>query len=100
VRAKHLHRTSEAEADFARAVWRLLEYDPRAAERFIEEFDKALDYITEFPEWWPVQRRSAKPELAKIRMFVLRYSRYLILYTYENDTVIIRRVLHGSRNEP
>jgi plasmid stabilization system protein ParE len=100
VAAKHVNKTSEAEADFAQAVMGLLESNPVAAERFIDEFDSAIDRIAEFPEWWPVQRRSTKPELAGLRMAVLRRFGYLIFYSYEKDTVIVRCVIHGAREEP
>ena len=95
--AKHVNKTSEAEADFAQAVMRLLERDPVVAGRFIDEFQAAIDRIAAFPEWCPIQRRSLRPELAGLRMGVLRRFGYLILYTYEADTVVVRRVIHGAR---
>ena len=95
--AKHVNKTSQAEADFAQAVMRLLERDPVLAERFINEFDAAIGRIAAFPEWFPIQHRSLRPELAGLRMGVLRRFGYLILYTYEADTVVVRRVIHGAR---
>ena len=97
--ARQVNKTAEAEADFAQAVMRLLQRNPVAAEQFIDEFDAAIDRIAAFPDWCPVQRRSTRPELAGLRMAVLRRFGYLILYTYEADTVIVRRVLHGAREE-
>jgi hypothetical protein len=33
-------------------------------------------------------------------MAVLRRFGHLVFYTYEDNIVIIRRVIHGARNEP
>jgi plasmid stabilization system protein ParE len=97
VAANHVNKTSEAEADFGTAVMRLLDHDAAAAERFIDDFDRAVVLITAFPEWFPFQRRTKRSEWAAVRMFVMQRFGYIILYTYDGDTVVIRRVLHGSR---
>jgi hypothetical protein len=47
-----------------------------------------------------MQRRSTKPEWKNVRMAVLQRFGQLVFYTYENNIVIIRRVIHGARNEP
>ncbi len=47
-----------------------------------------------------MQRRTLAAEWRNVRMAVLRHFGYIVFYTYEQDTVIIRRIIHGTRNEP
>lgn len=95
-----VNKTSQAEADIAEAITRLLEANPEAAQRFVSDLQNLARILSRFPELYPIQRRSSKPEWQKVRMAVLRRFGHLVFYTYENNTVIIRRVVHGARNEP
>ena len=67
---------------------------------FVNDLERMVRTIGLFPELFPRQRRSARPEWKNVRMAVLRRFDYLLFYTYERNTVIIRRVIHGARNEP
>ena len=98
--AATVNKTSQAEADIAAAINHLLERNPRAAERFVFGLHALAIRLNELPELYPLQRRSARPEWQCVRMAVLRRFSYIVFYTYEDNTVIIRRIVHGSRNEP
>lgn len=98
--AAAVNKTSRAELDIAEAIEFLLERNPQAAERFVLDLQSLTRTLSRFPELFPLQRRSARPEWQKVRMAVLRRFGHIVFYTYENDTIIIRRVIHGARNEP
>jgi plasmid stabilization system protein ParE len=95
-----VHKTSQAEADITSAIIYLLERNPGAAERFVLDFRALARRLGDFPELYPLQRRSSKAEWQKVRMAVLRRFGHIVFYTYENNTVTIRRIIHGARNEP
>jgi plasmid stabilization system protein ParE len=95
-----VHKTSRAEADIAHAIEYLLARNSTAAERFVDDLQALTRRLERFPELYPRQRRSSRPEWQNIRMAVLRRFSHIVFYTYENDTVIIRRVIHAARNEP
>jgi plasmid stabilization system protein ParE len=98
--AATVHKTSRAEADIAAAITYLLEHNPGAAERFVSDLQLLVARLGRFPELYPVQRRSARPEWRSVRMAVLRRFGHIVFYTYENNIVIIRRIIHAARNEP
>ena len=95
-----VNKTSQAEADIAKAITYLLQHNPQAAERFVSELNALVLRLARFPELYPVQRRSSKPEWQNIRMAVLRRFGHIVFYSYEQNFVIIRRIIHGSQNEP
>ncbi|MCU0770366.1 MAG: type II toxin-antitoxin system RelE/ParE family toxin [Verrucomicrobia bacterium] len=98
--AATVHKTSRAEADIAGAITYLAERNPQAAMGFVNDLERLVDTIACFPELFPRQRRSTRPEWRDVRMAVLRRFNHLVFYTFERDTVIIRRVIHAARNEP
>jgi plasmid stabilization system protein ParE len=98
--AATVHKTSRAEADIADAITYLLGQNPGAAERFVADLQVLVQRLGRFPELYPFQRRSTKPEWRSVRMAVLRRFGHLVFYTYQDETVVIRRIIHGARNEP
>lgn len=98
--AATVHKTSRAEADIAEAITYLVERNPKAAEKLVDDLQKLVRRLSGFPEWYPRQQRSTKPEWRNVRMAVLRQFGILVFYTFENNVVVIRRVIHGARNEP
>lgn len=98
--ATPVHKTSPAEADIADCIGYLLERNPVAAERFVAELQTLSRRLAEFPEWYPRQRRSQRPEWQEVRMAVLRRFGHLVFYTFDGNTVVIRRVIHAARNLP
>ncbi len=67
-----VNKTSRAELDIADATHYLLERKPRAAERFLLDLRKLARTLSRFPELFPVQRRSIRPEWQNVRIAVLR----------------------------
>ena len=98
--AARVNKTSLAEADIAEAITYLLGQNPRAAEKFISDLQVMVRRLSQFPELYPLQRRSSKPEWQNVRMAVLRRFGHIVFYTFDNNTVVIRRIVHGARNEP
>lgn len=94
-----VHKTSQAEADIANAIHFLLEKNPVAAELFVSDLERLTMRLRQFPELYPIQRRSAKPEWQHVRMAVMRQFAHIVFYTYENNVVIIRRVVHAACGE-
>ncbi len=95
-----VHKTSRADSDIAGAILWLLDKNPGAANKFIDDLESLVARLSRFPEIYPLQRRSAKPEWQNVRMAVMRRFNYLVFYTYENNLVVIRRVIHSARSEP
>ncbi len=98
--ATTVNKTSQAEADIAATILYLLKHNPAAAQQFVTDFQLLVGRLARFPELYPVQRRSAKPEWQKVRMAVLRRFGIIVFYTFDKDLVVIRRVIHGARNTP
>ena len=69
----------------------LNEQSPEAGDKFIEEVDKCLDLISEFPEAWPRMRGNVR------RIVVSRY-RYNIFYRIIADgNIQVLSVEHGRK---
>lgn len=98
--AARVNKTSLAESDIAEAITYLLEQNPGAAGKFVSDLQGMVRRLSHFPELYPLQRRSSKAEWQNVRMAVLRRFGHIIFYTYEKNTLIIRRIIHGTRNEP
>jgi plasmid stabilization system protein ParE len=95
-----VRKTSQADADITQAIEYLRERNPEAACAFCLALEEVVRRISQFPEWFPRQRRSSRPELVDVRFAVIRRFGYLVFYRAEADGVRILRVIHGSRNEP
>ncbi len=95
-----VRKTSQADYGITSAIKYLREHNPDAARAFCLALESTLQRIAQFPEWFPLQRRSKRPELVDVRFAVVRRFGYLIFYRIERETVVILRVIHGSRNEP
>lgn len=67
---------------------------------FVGALEQTMARIREFPELFPIQWRSVRVELAKVRCAVVRRFGYLVFYRVEADAILILRVMHGSQNEP
>ena len=95
-----VRKTLRAETGITAAIMYLRERNPDAAWAFCLALEETIQRIAQFPRWFPLQRRSQRPELADVRFAVIRRFGYLIFFRIERDTVVILRVIHGSRNEP
>lgn len=79
-----------AEADYQEAVAWYQARSGRAAARFEEAVERALQQIAEAPTRWPLYD-------ARHRWRRLKRYPYGVVYRYENDTVIAVAVAHAKR---
>jgi plasmid stabilization system protein ParE len=73
---------------------------PKAALRFLDEFDAAVDRLLQFPELaqvWPTNRPDT---LANVRRLVLRGFRVSSFYRPTDTTLEVLRVPHHARHAP
>ena len=84
-----------AEQDIDEIVGYLLLDDPNAALSFLDELDDARRQLSDFPESGSMTR--TKRLAGKGYRFVVVLG-YLALYTFQDGTVRIMRIIHASRN--
>jgi plasmid stabilization system protein ParE len=79
-----------AAADVKSAVVWYRGRSPKAASDFVEELDRAVDTIREAPERWPIATSNT-------RRFLLWRFPFCIIYSEQEDVIIIWAVAHSSR---
>jgi len=85
--------TKLAEADLAEIALYIGADSPKTALRFVDELRTHCRLLTEFPARNPLREQYG----AGVRVAV--HGRYLIFYAAADDhTVVIERILHGSRH--
>lgn len=85
-------RQPAAKADLI-AIWNYVAAEsPRAADRLLDEIDRQISRLGDFPEIG-ARRDEIAPDAR-----VLVSGRYLILYRVEAGVVEIIRVVHGARD--
>jgi toxin ParE1/3/4 len=84
--------TKLAEADLAEIALYIAADNPNAALRFVDELRTHCRLLTEFPARNPLREQYG----AGVRVAV--HDRYLIFYAADDHTVVIERILHGSRH--
>ncbi|MEI2698758.1 MAG: type II toxin-antitoxin system RelE/ParE family toxin [Microthrixaceae bacterium] len=68
--------------------------NPAAAAELLEQFDKTIGNLAQFPLSGSVPKDE---RLRKLGYRVLMVGRYLVFYVVKAETVQIRRILHGAR---
>ncbi len=83
----------EAEADVAAAHDYYYEAEPDLAQQFIDELDRLLLRLSEFP-------RSAQPVQGYevVRRGLLRRFPFAVFYIQGDDEIIVLRVVHTARS--
>jgi plasmid stabilization system protein ParE len=79
-----------ASADVKSAVAWYLKRSPKAASDFIAELDRAVDTLREDPERWPMAKGNT-------RRFLLWRFPFSVIYSEQEDLIVIWAVAHGSR---
>jgi plasmid stabilization system protein ParE len=79
-----------ASADVKSAVVWYLQRSPKAAADFVEELDRAVGTIREAPERWPIGKNNT-------RRFLLWRFPFSVIYSQQQDVIVIWAVAHGSR---
>ncbi len=80
----------EALADFEAAIAYYAERDPVVARRFISAVEDAVDRIVDSPTRWRILDED-------VRRCLTRVFPYGVLYSIEQDSVLILAVMHCSR---
>ena len=68
---------------------------PQAASNFEEEFLRVTDLACIQPEVFPL---SQHPRLAKLGYRKLLINRYIALYTYRNNTIIVAHIFYQAQD--
>lgn len=76
----------------------LVQYSSKTAEKFIDHFDKKINFLKSFPEIGPLSQIPTLHEKG-YRILILKY-KYLLFYTVnEKDrSIMIERILYGARD--
>ncbi len=85
-----VHAAAAAEAQAARAWYS--DRNPAAGERFLAEYDRAINKIQESPERWPIY-----PQATGFRWFHFRRFRYAVIYEVVETTIHILAVAADKR---
>lgn len=87
-----------AETDLLESAMFIAEDDPAAAQRFLDEAEKAFARVAEFPEIGS-PRTASDPSLAGLRLWpVPGFEKSRICYIPRVDHIDVLRVLHGARD--
>lgn len=68
---------------------------PAAGRRFVEEFSSRVASVCTFPEMYPLSRM---PEVAARGYRAMPVWRYVALYAFRDNRVVIARVFHASQD--
>lgn len=88
--AKRVEYHDEATADVKSAVAWYQKRSPKVALEFIDELSRAVDEIGKSPRRWPVRSNNT-------RQFLLWRFPFPIIYSEEEERIIVWAVAHGSR---
>jgi toxin ParE1/3/4 len=89
---------SPAETDLLENALFIAENNPAAAQRFLDETEKAFARLAEFPEIG-TPRTAFDPSLAGLRLWpVPGFEKFRICYIVRADHIDVLRVLHGARD--
>ncbi len=77
----------EADADLVKALWWYSAGDGQVAKRFEEEVEGTIGYISQFPNGFQIRR-------PPFRFAPLGKFRYSIIYSVDDNTIIVYRVRH------
>ena len=84
--------------DYREIILQLAELNVLAADRFCDAVESALDLLATHPEIGP---KAGFPKAPEVRFWPLRrYPNYLIFYRVSERSVVILRLLSGSRDLP
>lgn len=81
----------EAKFDFREALKHYKNINPKLSRRFNHSFKESLKIIKEKPELFQIRFKD-------VRIKVFKTFPYLIHYTIYEDLIVIKAILHSSRN--
>ena len=84
-----------AEEDFTEIIKFIAGDNPIAAEAIATKIEKNLELLSDNPHLGRIPRDE---EIKNLGYRYLIVQNYIILYTIEERTILIHRILHGARN--
>lgn len=81
----------EAKLDFREALKYYKDINPKLSSRFNQSFKESLKIIKEKPELFQIR-------FENVRIKIFKTFPYLIHYTIYGDLIVIKAILHSSRN--
>ncbi|MGO5317115.1 type II toxin-antitoxin system RelE/ParE family toxin [Paraeggerthella hongkongensis] len=86
-----------AQNDYRGIVEYLLDVkrSPQAARRFVDEFDRQLGIVCDNPLLHALSRM---PELASLGYRSFFVNKYIVLYAFRDDRVVVAHVLHQTQD--
>lgn len=90
-----LRLLSIAEQDFLDIIEYLAAESPAAARTVIDQIEKRLQQLRDYPF---LEKVPADTNIARMGYRVLVMEGYLIFYKVRGKTVLVYRVIHGSRD--
>jgi plasmid stabilization system protein ParE len=87
-----LRLSEAAEADLLALAAALSDLSASSALTTINQIDRALSRLRRFP-----RAGHGRPDLAD-HLLALRAGQWLIIYADEHEAVVVRRIVHGSRD--
>jgi len=84
-----------AEEDFTEIVSYIAVDNPKAANAIATKIEKNLELLSENPL---LGRTPRDEEIRKLRYRYIIVKNYIILYTLENKTIYIHRILHSAKD--
>jgi len=86
---------SIAEEDFTEIISFIAADNPTAAGTIANKIEKNLELLSDNPNLGRIPREE---EIRNLGYRYLIVQNYLILYTIEEKTIVVHRILHGARN--
>jgi toxin ParE1/3/4 len=89
-----IHYLSIAERDILEIIDFISKKNPTAAINLIDEIDKQISKLADFPE---IGKLAKDDRLKKLGYRILVVKKYLVFYVVKKQSIEIRRILHGKR---
>jgi toxin ParE1/3/4 len=83
-----------AESDLNDIFEYIMRDNPAAASSLLEDIDRSISHLSSNPELGVVPKDD---RLKKLGYRVLIIRKYLVFYVVKNESIQIRRILHGAR---
>ena len=94
IRSLKINYLSTAERDLIEIFKYIMQDNPTAAASLLEEIDRSISHLSDNPELCVVPNDDRLKRLG-YRILIIR--KYLVFYVLKEESVQIRRVLHGAR---
>lgn len=90
----HIEYLPIAQEDLTNIIEYIQIDDPLAAQSFLDEVDKTISKLEDFPHMGSIPKDM---RLMNLKYRVLIIGNYLVFYVVLDEIIEIRRILHGKR---